>query len=256
MGLVTVASSRPLLAWALVLAVSSCGGSSTSSTTPDDSVDPTPTPQLFTTESGLECHQDLFEITQHEPGFAAPGSGAVDLRSAADDYWAGDDPGGLTEIIDPPVIRYENDHGETQLVLSFVEIDGLWRLDTSEACSQVQRAAVEGSPIDVAGNTGTVESAVVFLPDELSAYASVQPDLEQQRIAVLQPGEHGFDAVIVYRTSPQCGNLPDITVNGDQNGLHVTVDTPVSGDCDAMEYDRAIGLHLAPGFDEATITAE
>lgn len=98
-------------------------------------------PEIFTTASGLECGQDLFEIGQYEPGFVEPASGFVAIQDAAADYWEnGDgtyrgDRGDLIEVVDPPKVRYDNGRGETQLILTFVEVDGRWLLESSEGCS-------------------------------------------------------------------------------------------------------------------------
>jgi hypothetical protein len=79
--------------------------------------------------------------------------------------------------------------------------------------------------------------------------------LEEQGVAVMQPGEGGYDAVVMYRAGPYCGLLPSVAVTGDQVELAVAITTRERGDCDAMEYDEALGLNLRPGFDLAVINA-
>ena len=112
--------------------------------------------------------------------------------------------------------------------------------------------------VDVAVNdvAGAVDSATVFLPDDLPSYVSLHPQLDQERIAVLRPGEAGFDSVILYRTGPFCGFLPEVTVSGDQAVLTVEIRTRGDDDeCDDMEYDEAVGLQLAADFHAADIEA-
>ena len=112
--------------------------------------------------------------------------------------------------------------------------------------------------VDVLVNdvAGAVDSAIVFLPDDLPSYVSLHPQLDQERIAVLHPGEGGFDSVIVYRTGPFCGFLPDVSVSGDQAVLTVEIRTRGDDDdCAAMEYDEALGLELAAEFHAADVEA-
>lgn len=114
------------------------------------------------------------------------------------------------------------------------------------------------SGVDVSVNdvAGAVDSATVFLPDDLPSYVSLHPQLDQERIAVLRPGEGGFDLVVVYRTGPFCGVLPEVSVSGDDAALTVEIRTRGDHDeCDAMEYDEALGLELAAEFDGADIEA-
>jgi hypothetical protein len=113
-----------------------------------------------------------------------------------------------------------------------------------------------GVAIAVDDDAQAVDTAVVLLPDELPAYLSYHPVLDEQGIAVMQPGQGGYDAVVMYRTGPFCGLLPDVAVTGDENLLDVEITTNGhDGPCDAMEYDEAIGLTLLPGFENATISA-
>lgn len=218
--------------------------------------------QLFTTESGLECPQDLLETGQYESGMADPGAGFTDLGAAAADYWSsGDgqyrnDRDELTEIVDSPVVRYDNERGETQLVLSFVEIDDRWLLDSSEACSYAPAGPPGRAISDVRDRPGAVVSARLLVPEELPSYESLRAELDEGRFAVMQPGEIGFDAVIVFRSTPQCGNVPELDIDGDASALHVSIQTPISGDCDAVEYDRVIGLDLESGFEQTPIVVD
>ena len=127
----------------MVFGLSACGDGSAAVTLPE----PTATSpeasvqEIFTTASGLECGQDLFEIGQYEPGFVEPASGFDAIQDAAADYWENgdgtyrDDRGDLIEVVDPPKVRYDNERGETQLILTFVEVDGHWLLESSEGCS-------------------------------------------------------------------------------------------------------------------------
>lgn len=116
---------------------------------------------------------------------------------------------------------------------------------------------LRGVDVTVDDDAQAIDSAVVLLPDELPSYPSYHPALADQGIAVMQPGEGGYDAVVMYRTGPFCGLLPKVGVTGDESLLEVEITTRgSSGDCDSMEYDEAIGLTLAPGFEDATISAQ
>lgn len=113
-----------------------------------------------------------------------------------------------------------------------------------------------GVAVSVNDGAGAVDSATVFLPDDLPSYVSLHPQLDQERIAVLRPGEGGFDSVVVYRTGPFCGVLPEVSVSGDEVALTVEIRTRGDHDeCDDMEYDEALGLELAAEFDGADIEA-
>ncbi len=113
----------------------------------------------------------------------------------------------------------------------------------------------QGVAVDIAGTSDAIDAAVVLLPDGLPSYVALQSDLEALGVAVVQPGEAGFDAIVIYRTGPYCGLLPAVAARGDETRLTIEVDSRASGDCDAMEYDEAIGLDLAPEFERATIDA-
>jgi hypothetical protein len=253
----------------LVLPVLGCGSSDDDSASPPALTGSPATTtvgdsetRLFATESGLECPQDLFETGQYEPGMADPGAGFAGLDAAAADYWSnGDgkyrsDRTELTEIVDPPVVRYDNERGETQLILSFVQIDDRWLLDSTEACSYAPAGPPGRAIPDVRDRPGAVVSARLLVPEELPSYESLRVELDEGRFPVMQPGEIGFDAVIVFRSTPQCGNLPELDIDGDASALHVSIQTPISGDCDAVEYDRVIGLDLESGFEQTPIVAD
>ena len=251
----------------LVLSGTSCGSSDDSSSQPATDTQPSSTSdrgqpdQLFTSESGLKCGRNLFEMGEHEPGMAEQSVGFVDLDDAAADYWTrGDgryrsDRDVLTEFIDPPVVRYDNERGETQLILTFAQIDDRWLLDSSEACSSAP-AEPPGRLLAVTDRAGAVVSARLLTPDEFPGYETLRVELELRRLAVMQPGDLGFDAVVAYRSTPQCGNLPDVIVDGDQSSLQVSIRTPVSGDCDTVDYDRLIALDLASEYELAPIVVD
>ena len=83
----------------------------------------------------------------------------------------------------------------------------------------------DGVAVSVDDAAGAVDSATVFLPDVLPSYLSLHPQIDQQRVAVQHPGEGGFDAVVVYRTGPFCGVLPNVAVSGDEAVLTVEIAT-------------------------------
>lgn len=112
-----------------------------------------------------------------------------------------------------------------------------------------------GVAVTIDGNVEAIDSATVFLPDDLPGYISIHPQLEDEGIAVLNLEDGRFDAVVVYRTGPYCGLLPTVSVDGDATALTIDVESRQSGDCDALQYDEAIGLDLAPQYEQATIDA-
>lgn len=56
--------------------------------------------------------------------------------------------------------------------------------------------------------------------------------------------------------SPQCGNPPDVIVDGDQSPLRLSIRTPVGGDREAVDYDRPIGLDLASEYEQMAIVVD
>lgn len=116
-------------------------------------------------------------------------------------------------------------------------------------------ALAEGVEVAVDDPDGLIDSATVFLPDELPSYLSLQPQLDENGIAVLQPGEAGFDAVVVYRAGPFCGLLPEVSASGDGSQIAVGVRSRSTGDCDSVEYDEAVGLQIAGGHESDPVQA-
>lgn len=117
----------------------------------------------------------------------------------------------------------------------------------------------DGVLLEIDDDAGAVASATVFLPDELPSYATIGQRLDQERVVVLQPGEGGYDAVVLHRTGPFCGVPPDVFVTGDQLRLRVEIAIVTAGagegECAAMEYDEAIGFDLVSEFEDATVEA-
>lgn len=60
----------------------------------------------------------------------------------------------------------------------------------------------------------------------------------------------------MFRPTPQCGNLPELDIVGDTSALHVSIQTPISADCDAVEYDCVIGLDLESSFEQTPIVVD
>ncbi len=111
---------------------------------------------------------------------------------------------------------------------------------------------LEGVEVEVDDTTDAIESATVFLPPDEPVYNELR---FSGRIAILQPGVDGFDAVVAYLTGPYCGVLPDVSVTGDPELLTVAIRTHDGGNCDAMEYVEAIGLQVTGEYADATIEA-
>jgi hypothetical protein len=117
-------------------------------------------------------------------------------------------------------------------------------------------ALADGVEVAVDDPDRLIDSATVFLPDELPSYLSLHPELDETGIAVLQPGEGGFDVVVVvYRTGPYCGLLPEVSVNGDGSRMQIDVRSRSSTDCDAMQYDEAVGFQVVAGHENDRVRA-
>ena len=115
-------------------------------------------------------------------------------------------------------------------------------------------ALSEGVPVEVDDPDGVIESATVFLPDELVGYPSRTPELANQGVSVMQPGESGYDAIIMYRVGGYCGLLPEVAAAAGEAAIAVGVNSRSGDDCDALEYDEAIGLRLSAGHEHDTVT--
>lgn len=111
-----------------------------------------------------------------------------------------------------------------------------------------------GVTVSVEDPLGAVVSATVLLPDDLPSYLSLHPELAAQNVVVTNPGEGGYDVLVVYRTGPYCGLLPAVSIDGDTEELTVDVRSRSEGDCDAVEYDEAIGLDLSAEFEQAEVS--
>ncbi len=112
-----------------------------------------------------------------------------------------------------------------------------------------------GVPVDVDDPSGAVDSAMVLLANGLPSILSLHPQLEESGVAVMNPGERGYDVVVVYRTGPFCGLLPAVSIHGDVDQLSVEVISTPGDDCDDAEYDGAVGFDLADEFEQADVTA-
>jgi hypothetical protein len=112
-----------------------------------------------------------------------------------------------------------------------------------------------GVAVEVDDPGDVIDSAVVFLPDTLTSYESMHAQLARLGVAILQPGEDGHDAIVLYRTGPYCGLLPAVSAGGGDGRIEIDVRSRSSGDCDAMEYDEAIGLQLAEGHESDVVEA-
>ena len=111
----------------------------------------------------------------------------------------------------------------------------------------------EGVDIEIRGRTEAADSATVLFPDGLPSYLSNLPKLKEDGVAVIQPGEGGFDAIVLYRSGGFCGFMPDVSVSGDARELLVEIMSTSGDNCDALEYDAAIGLELSPSFQQAIV---
>jgi hypothetical protein len=112
-----------------------------------------------------------------------------------------------------------------------------------------------GVAVDVDDGDDLIDSATVFLPDDLPSYLSVHPTLAENGVAVLQPGEGGYDVVVVYRTGPYCGLLPKVSVNGAGTQIRIHIRSRSSGDCDDMQYDEAVGFQVVTGHETDHVVA-
>lgn len=112
----------------------------------------------------------------------------------------------------------------------------------------------QGVSVGVDDPAGAVDSASVFLPDSLPSYSTLQPELASQGVVVMDPGEGGYDVVVVYRAGPFCGLLPTVSISGDTEQLMVGITSLAEGVCETMEYDEAIGLDLSEAFQQAEVS--
>jgi hypothetical protein len=110
-----------------------------------------------------------------------------------------------------------------------------------------------GVDVAIGGMAQAVDAATVLFPDSLPSFISLTPELEERGVAIMKPGDHGFDAVVVYRTGPYCGLLPTVAVNGDTSELTISIASRGAEGCDDKEYDEAVGLDLAPDYEAASI---
>lgn len=119
---------------------------------------------------------------------------------------------------------------------SLVEQGGLRRYSVVELDA--------GVPVEVDDPSGVVTGAEVFLPEGLPGYVALHPRLDRGEVVVLDD-EGGYDRVIVYRTGPYCGLLPEIVVRDTDERIEIDIRSVQAGDCEATEYDEAVGLSLA-----------
>jgi hypothetical protein len=129
-------------------------------------------------------------------------------------------------------------------------IGGCTQGDTRYSATQL----LEGVEVAIEDPDGIVASMTVFLPDDLPSYGSMTPELERVGIAVLDPGEGGYDVVVLYRTGPYCGLLPKVEVH-DGSEIGILIKPRTEGDCDTMEYDEALGVDLAPEHEGRPLVA-
>lgn len=112
----------------------------------------------------------------------------------------------------------------------------------------------EGIDVPVDVEPQAIESATVFQPEGRSWYQASLRTLGESDVAVLQPGEDQYDAIILYRAAP-CGIPPGIAVSGDATRLHVEITSIEQADCPAMLAVEAVGMQLASSFAGATVEA-
>jgi hypothetical protein len=104
-----------------------------------------------------------------------------------------------------------------------------------------------GVEVEVDDPDGLIDSATVFLPNDLPSFMSLQSQLDKEGVAVLQPGEGGYDVVVVYIAGPYCGLLPEVWVGGVGTQIRTLVRSRTSGTCDDMQYVEAVGLQIVAG---------
>jgi hypothetical protein len=116
-------------------------------------------------------------------------------------------------------------------------------------------ALADGVTVEVDDPDNLVQSATVFLADELTTDTEISSRLADGDVVVLQPGPIAYDAVVVYRTGPYCGLLPDVEAHDGERGIEIDVRSRTEGDCDAMEYDEALGLNFVAAHADDEVTA-
>lgn len=124
--------------------------------------------------------------------------------------------------------------------------------------SEDRYAATElmrGVQVAVDDTDGLIDSATVFLPDDLPSFLSVQPQLDEEGVAVLQPGEGGYDVVVVYLAGPYCGLLPDVSVESLGKSIRAVIESRTEDECDDMQYAEAIGFQLVAGHEADPVEA-
>ncbi len=114
-----------------------------------------------------------------------------------------------------------------------------------------------GVTVHVQDRAGAVASADVFFAEPAADYGVSTADIEAAdgEVVIGQDPTGDYDVFLVYRSGPYCGLLPRVTVDGDTSLIEVTVRTRDEGNCDAMEYDEAVGLRLQPDFRVAEVRA-
>jgi hypothetical protein len=82
------------------------------------------------------------------------------------------------------------------------------------------------------------------MAEELQSFMDTQPDLAAGRVVIVESGETGYDAVVVYRWGGECYQPPDITVESSVVAVRLEIDPPQPDDdgCPADQHDIAIGI--------------
>lgn len=112
-----------------------------------------------------------------------------------------------------------------------------------------------GVPVAVDDPSAVVREAIVFHPPD-DRFVDLHPRLEAGDAVVITDAAE-FDVIILYRTGPFCGLLPDVDVvdGGDQIDIRIR---PVDDgeDCESDEFDEAIGLLLEPDQRDRAIVVD
>lgn len=114
---------------------------------------------------------------------------------------------------------------------------------------------VDMSVRDEAADGAAVAEAQALLGESIAVGSASRSALDREGVIVLPGDRYGFDVVVVYRTGPFCGLLPQVVVSGTVTALTVAVTSFDVGECEAIRYDEAVGLTLTAGYEHASVGA-
>jgi hypothetical protein len=100
----------------------------------------------------------------------------------------------------------------------------------------------EGIDLRVDDAEHLVESATLIAFYELAENKQISQQIGAGGPIVIDPGLEGYDVIVAYRTGPYCAIPPSVAVLSTDGTIVVEVVSHNRGNCDAMEYDEAIGL--------------